>query len=244
MGQLFLTIHCEKLMMESWQLKYQSPEHAQYYAGKHEASALRRVSNFFEHAMIARALRRIQHKVASIGRLADGTKRTCFETVLDCPSGTGRFLPTLAKIATSVIAMDTADTMLAQGRRYYPLFRKSPQAVVGSALDIPLPDNTVDVVLCSRLIHHVGDPKSRVHILKEFARVARYGVVISFFDAASLRAWKRRRKINRTGRKGGRHAISRATCNNEAQLASLTPLGMNALLRYQTEITAAAFLVT
>ncbi|MGB2988254.1 MAG: class I SAM-dependent methyltransferase, partial [Phycisphaerae bacterium] len=114
--------------------------------------------------MIRRALRRVQRKAA-------------FRTALDCASGTGRLLPVLAKFDVSVIAMDTAEEMLEEGRRYHHLFREPPQIKVGSALEIPLPDQSVDVVLCSRLLHHFPDAESRVQIFREFARVAKVGVV-------------------------------------------------------------------
>jgi len=139
--------------------------------------------------------------------------------------------------------MDTSMQMLQQGRRHASLFRRNPTASAGSALELPLADNAVDVVLCSRLVHHIPERESRVQIMREFARVARVGVVVSFFDATSWNAWKRRRKVKRTGKTGGRHAMTRAECNDEARDAGLQPIGMNALLRYHTEVTAAAFLL-
>ncbi len=209
--------------------KYQVDDYAQYYAEKHDSSLGRRISNSFERRMIRRSLLRIrqQHPV---------------ESVLDCPSGTGRFLPTLASLNVSAIAMDTSGAVLREGRKHHGLFHDPPVELVGSAFEIALPDNGVDVVLCSRLLHHIADPEGRLVILREFARVARVGVVISFFDSASFRAWKRERKVRRTGKQGGRHAMTRAACVAEAVGAGLKPIGMDALLRFHSEITAAAFL--
>jgi putative sterol carrier protein len=209
--------------------KYKVDEYARYYAKKHDSSLGRRISNNFERSMIRRSLLRIQrhHPV---------------ETVLDCPSGTGRFLPTLASLNVSVIAMDTSDAVLREGRKHHALFKKPPVVLVGSALEIGLPDDAVDVVLCSRLLHHIADREERLTILREFARVARVGVVVSFFDSVSFRAWRSERKKRRTGKLGGRHAMTRAAFVDEAVGAGLKPIGMNALLRFHTEITAAAFL--
>lgn len=214
----------------SWQLQYQSKDHARFYADKRDSTLLRRISNSFELRMIRRALRRVRRKAA-------------FRTALDCASGTGRMLPVLAEFDVSVIAMDTAAEMLEEGRRYHHLFREEPEIKVGSALEIPLPDKCVDVVLCSRLLHHFPDAESRVQILREFARVAKVGVVVSFFDAITYRGWRRNRK-KRPHRDQGRYAISRRQFRQEAELAGLTSLGMNALLRFHAEVTAAAFLVS
>jgi len=209
--------------------KYKADDYAQYYAKKHDAGMGRRISNHFEAAMIRRSLMRVRRHHA-------------FESVLDCPSGTGRFLPTLASLGVTVVAMDTSAAMLREGRRFHPLFKEPPVELVGSASAIDLPDDAVDVVLCSRLLHHIADREKRLQILREFARVARVGVVLSFFDSCSFRAWRRERKNRRRGKLSGRHAMTRRACMGEAATAGLKPLGMNALLRFHTEITAAAFL--
>ena len=108
---------------------------------------------------------------------------------------------------------------------------------------LPLDDDAVDVILSARLLHHFPERSDRLKILREFARVARVGVVISFFDAASYRAWKRRRKSEKKGRPSGRHALERSECDAEAREAGLKPVGMNALMRYHAEVTTASFMV-
>ncbi len=210
--------------------KYKTDDYAKYYSNKHESSLARRVSNFFERQMVKRALTRI-------------SRQKPFQTVLDCPSGTGRFLPTLSSFNVSVVTMDTSDQMLQQGRKHFSLFDASPTPAAGSAFELPLSDDAVDVVLCSRLLHHIPDQQAREKILRELARVARVGVVISFFDSASYRAWKRRNKTQRTGKPSGRIAISRSQCEEEAISAGLKPIGMNALFRFHAEVTTATFLV-
>lgn len=213
-----------------WKDQYRSESHAAYYAEKRDATALRRLSNRFELAMMRKALRRVYATAP-------------FHTVLDCASGTGRFLPVLAEFGVTVLAMDTSSEMLLQGRRHHGLFKHPPTLAVGSALSLPLRTDSVDLVFCARLIQHFPDPESRIQILSEFARVARVGVVVSFFDACSFRAWRRAHKKYKPSRRFGRHAVTRAQCAREARQAGLITLGMNALLRYHAEITAAAFLV-
>lgn len=216
--------------MRSFGAKYKDSQFAEYYAGKHESTLGRRMSNRFEKSMVRRALgfvRRIHP----------------MQDVLDCPSGTGRFLPLLAEFDASVIAVDTSQAMLHEGRRHDHLFTTPPQSIVASAADLPVSDGSVDVALCCRLLHHFEEADARIAILRELARVARWGVVVSFFDSTCYRSWRRRRKTARKGAPTGRHAITRAQCEHEAQQAGLSLLGMTALLRYHTEVTAAAFRV-
>jgi ubiquinone/menaquinone biosynthesis C-methylase UbiE len=220
----------EQPIKRSFGRKYKTDDYAKYYADKHDSTLMRRASNYLERRMIARALNRIR-------------RRGPFKSVLDCPSGAGRLLPTLADFNVSVVAMDTSGTMLREGFRHYDLFSDTPRASVGSAFALPLADDAVDVVLCSRLLHHIPERADRMKILREFARVARVGVVISFFDAASYGAWKRRRKIEKKGKPSGRHALRRTECQAEAREAGLISIGMNALIRYHAEVTAASFLV-
>lgn len=207
--------------------KYKSEEYARYYSQKHGSSLMRRVSNYAERRMIRRALARVQ-------------RERPFRSVLDCPSGTGRFIPLIRDLGVTLITMDTSADMLQKGRVHFASFPVSPSAIAGSAFDVPLADNAVDVVLCSRLLHHIPERADRVKILKEFARVARVGVVFSFFDTNSLRARRRRRKTAQKGRLGGRHSVSRSECDEEAREAGLEPAGMTALLRFHAEVTAAA----
>ncbi len=99
--------------------KYKTDDFAKYYADKHDSTLMRRASNYLERRMIARALNRVR-------------RRGSFKSVLDCPSGTGRFLPILAEFDASVIAIDTSETMLREGFRYHDLFRETPSASVAS----------------------------------------------------------------------------------------------------------------
>jgi len=224
-----LTTTTEPMAERTFGSKYKADDYAQYYANKHETSLMRRVSNSLERRMVRKSLLRIQ-------------RRQKFHSALDCPSGTGRFLPVLAGFNVSVIAMDTSAQMLREGVRHHGAFSERPIASAGSAFELPLVDDAVDVVLCSRLVHHIPEREDRVRILRELVRVAKVGVVVSFFDSGSIRAWRRDRKAQRKGRVSGRHSITRAAFLEEAIEAGLRPIGMNALLRFHAEVTAAAFL--
>lgn len=212
-----------------WENQYKSDEHARFYAGKRDSSVIRRLSNYFEERMIRRSLQRIR-------------RRHPFHTVLDCASGAGRFLPVLAEFGVRVVVLDTSGQMLEQGRRYHGLFGSTPAVIVGSADALPLPNQSMDVVLCSRLLHHLPQSSDRIRVLKELARVAAVGVVVTFFDACSWHGWRRSRKKKNPLKLYGRHTMTRAQCIREATWAGLTPIGMIGLLRFHTEITAAAFI--
>ncbi len=204
--------------------KYKSYTYAVYYAGKHERGLGRRLSNWREQRVVAAGVR-------ALGPIT---------TVLDIPSGTGRFLPVMARFRMRVIVADQSAEMLMQCRERYGLFVHPPQAVVASASQIPLADECVDAVLCSRLLHHFALPEQRIDIMRELARVCRVGMVITFFDAASLKHRRRLRRRMRRGKLGNRHAVTRRQFAREAAEAGLKCVSMHALLRFHTELTAAA----
>jgi ubiquinone/menaquinone biosynthesis C-methylase UbiE len=54
--------------------------------------------------------------------------------------------------------------------------------IQSDAAKIPLADGAVDCVFCNRLLHHILSANERSVFLREFHRVARKYVVISFFD--------------------------------------------------------------
>jgi len=51
-------------------------------------------------------------------------------------------------------------------------------AVVGSALALPFADRSIDLVVCSQVLHHFEEPDGR-HLLVELHRVARQRVIVS-----------------------------------------------------------------
>lgn len=216
--------------MDVSELKYQADDYARYYSAKHESSATRSVSNWLERRMMARAFKRVS-RTGPVG------------TVLDLPSGAGRFLPLLGGVSHSIVAMDVAAAMLRQGEGRWSGVGHEPKMVAASASAIPLADDSVDVVFCARLLHHLSDTPSRQALFAELARVTRRGVVLSFFDATCYRNWRRQRTVRRKGEERGRHCLTRSECVGLGREAGLELLGMNALFRYHSEVTAAAFVV-
>jgi SAM-dependent methyltransferase len=91
--------------------------------------------------------------------------------VLDLGAGTGKLTGVLARLAAEVIAVEPDKQMLAELRRYFPGVR----ALHGSAEAIPLPDGSVDAVLCGQALHWFDLDLA----LPEIARVLAGGGVLA-----------------------------------------------------------------
>lgn len=92
---------------------------------------------------------------------------------VDVGCGVGRFTPALAGTFTQVIGVDQDPTMLALAAR-----RATPGAawVVANATALPLPTGSVQFMLASMVLEHVGD---KLGFFREARRVlARRGVLV------------------------------------------------------------------
>ncbi len=69
--------------------------------------------------------------------------------MLDLGAGTGILTAALARLGADVIAVEPDTAMLSELRRQLPAAR----ALEGSAETLPLPDRTVDAVLCGQAMH-------------------------------------------------------------------------------------------
>ena len=107
--------------------------------------------------------------------VAEGT------TVLDIPTGTGRFLEIFHARGLHVLAQDISEDMLAEIRRLHPSVDPSRlQISKGDAEAIALPDASVDVVVSWRFVHLIPMPVVR-QVMREFRRVCRGPVVVQVF---------------------------------------------------------------
>jgi len=160
-------------------LKYDAT-HCQAYFNKHRASASRRVSNYLEQRMANKAL-----------QLA-----TNVSSCLDLPCGTGRFWDRLFLSGVQdLIAADYSYDMLNLAARVRPLEQvKKTKLLRTSAFAIDLPDQSVDLLFCMRLLHHIGMPEDRSTILKEFSRVARGEILVSLWVDGNLQASRRKKQ--------------------------------------------------
>jgi SAM-dependent methyltransferase len=101
-------------------------------------------------------------------------------TVLDLPCGTGRVTRLIAEAGHRVLAGDSSSHMVDATRaNLMPQF-PDVTAEVMDAMNTGLSDQSVDAVVCNRLLHHFPDAASRIGVLSEFARVSRGLVIVSF----------------------------------------------------------------
>jgi SAM-dependent methyltransferase len=91
--------------------------------------------------------------------------------VVDLGAGTGILTGALARLGADVVAVEPDEAMLAELRRQLPGVR----ATEGSAEAIPLPDQSVDAVLCGQAMHWFD----LVRALPEIGRVLRPGGVLA-----------------------------------------------------------------
>ncbi|HNQ87948.1 MAG TPA: class I SAM-dependent methyltransferase [Verrucomicrobiota bacterium] len=154
---------------EGYRSRLESAEAAQRYATRFERGRRRQIDRREQ-----RAVRRI------LDDLPD-----C-RSVLDVPCGAGRFLATLAANGRSVTGIDASAEILALARRRAEQLGIPARFEVGDAARLAVPDSSVDAVFCNRLLHHITVAEERAVFLREFHRVTRRHVVVSFFD---YRAW-------------------------------------------------------
>lgn len=122
-------------------------------------------------------------------------------TILDIPVGYGRFVPLLRSFGT-LFAADIGIFPLLYERQQVGLARG---CVNCAAENLPLADNSVDLVFCFRLLQHQHEEGERVRVLKEFQRVSRRWIVMSVY--LSSRA----------------HKLHRAVVRNPSRITMLTP---------------------
>lgn len=90
----------------------------------------------------------------------------------------------LTQLGCKVYAVDVSETALAIGRERYarhPPFGEQPEPefLVYDGYRLPLPDGSVDRILCYDSFHHVPNPE---HVLGEMARVLRADGVAGFAE--------------------------------------------------------------
>lgn len=144
--------------------------------------------------------------------------------LLDVPCGAGRFHELMRQSGFKLIAADISPEMLALARAT----GLAEDYLVADAEKLQLPDKSVDGVCCIRLFHHLTTAEMRRNILKEFARVSRRWVLVSFYHSHCLKRFK---KLMRGKPVSGEH-ISYATLRTDAASAGLRPVKTAAVARY------------
>jgi ubiquinone/menaquinone biosynthesis C-methylase UbiE len=132
--------------------------------------------------------RREQRAVGSLlQRIPEGIR------ILDCPCGTGRWWPLLAQRAESIVAVDVSESMLDFARSRIEVVGIPVEVLSSAAEQLPFSDDSFDYVFSHALTKHLPVPV-QYEVLREFARVARKGVICSFGVMSHLtyEIWRRR----------------------------------------------------
>jgi len=161
------------LPLHSAAVDYGTAEGAAQYREKHRGSFVRRLASRRELSLVYRALA----QASASGK------------ILDNPCGAGRLGPVLLRRAVRLVGTDLSRAMIREARTALAVpARAGRVAFARAAADaLPFPKGAFDVVVCSRLLHHVTDPEARARLLQELARVAGRWVVLSFHDATTLK---------------------------------------------------------
>jgi len=99
-------------------------------------------------------------------------------TMLDVGTGAGdiaeaaRASAARHRVSVKTIGFDNSKTLLSRHRA------RNDCVVVGNALQLPFADRSVDIVMCSQLLHHFPEHQALL-LIREMNRVARVRVVIS-----------------------------------------------------------------
>lgn len=209
--------------MPSPQLEFSkkyTAEHAKQYFSKHRKGFWRTLSNRREIATAREALKMAGNPAS----------------VLDLPSGTGRFWEMLCEQpGRKITAADNSRNMFEVGMqlRSEEVTRRI-ETLQCSAFDIPLPDNAVENIFCMRLVHHIGKSEDRAALFREFNRVASHTVCVSLWVDGNFKAYKRRRAEARRGQKAfqNRFLLERSQVEFEFRQAGLELIGHVDFLKY------------
>ncbi len=115
-------------------------------------------------------------------------------TVLDCPCGTGRWWEVLDMRATAIIGADASPGMLRFAAERAQRSAAEVSLLEADAENLPFDDGSVDYTFSHALTKHLPIPV-QASVLREFARVSRFGVISSFsiVSHVSYEFWRRRR---------------------------------------------------
>lgn len=137
------------------------------------------------------------------------------DTILDLPCGHGRLSDLLKERCTSLVEGDWSFNMVELNQRDNG--RDGRAYVRCSALEIPLPDRSIDTVVSFRLSHHLSTPELRERHLQELFRVARKAVIVTWFSSSSLKNVLRELRIKLGMAKGSKNTLANARVREVAQ---------------------------
>jgi SAM-dependent methyltransferase len=160
-----------------------------------------------------------------------GRARQPAEMVLDLPCGYGRFTGMFQDRGLKIVCSDLSFFMVKRTKeKGGPLLGRS--GIVADAVQgLPFKDNIFDRIFSIRFFHHLHDAEDRHAVLKEFCRISRDWVVLSFYRRNLLHSLQRKfRKMIKGGKRQIR-MISSREFRDEAEKEGLRILKMFPLIR-------------
>jgi SAM-dependent methyltransferase len=88
-----------------------------------------------------------------------------------------------------VVGLDVSPAMLVRARA---AARADTELLLGDLARLPFAERSFDAVVCCRLLHHLERAEDLARVVAELVRVSRGLVLVSYWDAAALPAWRRR----------------------------------------------------
>lgn len=155
--------------IQSYKRRLQDGRRAELYAKRFETGSRRRIDKREQQAV----------------RKIFAALKDC-HSVLDVPSGAGRFVQTLSQGGRRVLEADVAFEILEYAQDRADRLKIDAQTMQGDAARLPLVDGAVDCVFSNRLLHHIHASTERRALLREFYRVSRRYAVVSFFNYKGL----------------------------------------------------------
>lgn len=174
-------------MQQSKLQNYNSTRGAEAYKADYRNKLHRKWSDRRERALLASYF-------AELDRLGLAP----LASILDLPCGHGRLSSLLKERCRRLIEADWSFTMVALNQRDHGTDGRS--YFRASALEIPLPDRSVDVAVSFRLSHHLESQELRERHLRELFRVADKAVIVTWFSATSLKNVLREVRVKLAGK--------------------------------------------
>lgn len=153
------------------------------------------------------------------------------DAVLDVPCGYGRFLPHLLEFGLRAVGSDLSLAMVREMVHRFARESEAPRGVVGDAVrGLPFRDGAFSGVVSIRLFQHLHGREERQAALREFARLSRDFVILSYYRSNALHAFQRRLRRRLRPRQASICMVSRSDMLDGVRRSGLEVVKESALL--------------
>lgn len=146
--------------------------------------------------------RRAQWDPRTIARLLD-KYGVSSGPILDAACGTGRLRTAIEHGDRTWVGLDASLAMLREVTS-----AKAAARLRGEVEHLPFRDSVFAAVVANRLLHHFHSAEDLRRVLSELLRVSAGPVLVSYWNAASIPAWRRRLGLSKSEGPSGRVAHS------------------------------------